>query len=72
MVKTSPEVEAMQTKPHANLPDGSWNPAYGKWRYWKNREEELRKSKAHIRKKPENMIENIARNTGLPSVERIG
>jgi hypothetical protein len=47
MVKTSPEVEAMQTKPRANLPDGSWNPAYGKWHYWKNREEQLRKAKEY-------------------------
>ena len=45
MTKTCPEVLAMRSKPPSYLPDGSWNPAYGKWYYWKNRDTQLQNAK---------------------------
>jgi len=41
-----PEVAAMQSKPKSYLPGTrTWNPAYGKWYYWKNREKQLKQAK---------------------------
>ena len=46
MTKTCPEVLAMRSKPPAYLPGTrTWNPAYGKWYYWKNRETQLQNAK---------------------------
>ena len=49
----------MRSKPPSYLPDGSWNPAYGKWYYWKNREKQLETSKAYHWKNRDKILKKM-------------